>query len=50
MTICSIIISGWSLLDPSLEEEECAEGHVTLFLHSNGTINQLIHTGVSTPL
>ena len=41
-----ILCSEWSLLDPSLEEERAALGHVSVSLQCDGSIIQLHHTGL----
>lgn len=45
MTSCWCCVSEWSVLDPVLEEEKAAQGHLSVYLHLDGTITGLEHTG-----
>lgn len=42
-----ICISQWCLLDPSIEEERIAQGHLSISLNSNGSLTLLQHTGTT---
>lgn len=37
--------SEWCLVDPTLEEERCAQGHLSVSLKCDGTVTNLQHTG-----